>query len=159
MDREQWLGRIPADPRVLAGKPAIRGMRISVEQILGALAAGVPEQEWLVDYPAMEPDDIRAALLFARDMDTDYGEMVYGAGLAHAGILLLRPWGHAAMGSARAGTRSGGPSPPQSSGLSAARGPAGLFSASIVAVEQLDHAQGIQRQPRVRFARPAKVDR
>jgi uncharacterized protein (DUF433 family) len=68
MDRETLLNRITANPRVLVGKPTIRGMRISVEQILDALAAGVPEQELLEDYSALEPDDIRAALLYARDV-------------------------------------------------------------------------------------------
>jgi uncharacterized protein (DUF433 family) len=59
MDREELLNRITLDPGVLVGKPTIRGMRISVE-ILDALAAGVPEQELLEDYPALESDDIRA---------------------------------------------------------------------------------------------------
>lgn len=68
MDRETLLNRITMNPRVLVGKPTIRGMRISVEQILEALAAGVPEQELLEDYPALEADDIRAALLYARDV-------------------------------------------------------------------------------------------
>lgn len=68
MDREQLLSRITANPCVLVGKPTIRGMRISVEQILDALAAGVSEQELLEDYPALEPNDIRAALLYARDI-------------------------------------------------------------------------------------------
>ena len=60
MDRDQLLKRITVDPGILVGKPTIRGMRISVEQILDALAAGVPEQELLEDYPALESDDIRA---------------------------------------------------------------------------------------------------
>jgi len=68
MDRETLLNRITANPCVLVGKPTIRGMRISVEQILDALAAGVHEQELLEDYPALEPDDIRAVLLYARDI-------------------------------------------------------------------------------------------
>lgn len=68
MDREQLLNRITINPEVLVGKPIIRGMRISVEQILDALAAGVPEQELLEDYPALEPEDIRAVLLYARDI-------------------------------------------------------------------------------------------
>jgi uncharacterized protein (DUF433 family) len=67
-DREQLLSRITVNPRVLVGKPTIRGMRISVEQILDALAAGVPEQELLEDYPVLERDDIRAVLLYARDV-------------------------------------------------------------------------------------------
>jgi uncharacterized protein (DUF433 family) len=68
MDREQLLNRITMNPDVLVGKPTIRGMRISVEQILDALAAGVPDQELLADYPMLEPDDIRAVLLYARDI-------------------------------------------------------------------------------------------
>jgi uncharacterized protein (DUF433 family) len=68
MDREELLNRITVSREILVGKPSIRGMRISVEQILDALAAGVPEQELLEDYPVLEPDDIRAVLLYARDV-------------------------------------------------------------------------------------------
>jgi uncharacterized protein (DUF433 family) len=68
MDREELLSRITANPGILVGKPTIRGMRISVEQILDALAAGVPEQDLLEEYPMLEPDDIRAVLLYARDV-------------------------------------------------------------------------------------------
>jgi uncharacterized protein (DUF433 family) len=68
MDREGLLNRTTINPDVLVGKPTIRGMRISVEQILDALAAGVAAQELLEDYPMLEPDDIRAALLYARDI-------------------------------------------------------------------------------------------
>lgn len=68
MNREKLLNRITVDPGILVGKPTIRGMRISVEQILDALAAGVPEQDILKDYPMLEPDDIRAVLLYARDI-------------------------------------------------------------------------------------------
>jgi uncharacterized protein (DUF433 family) len=68
MDREELLNRITVNPGILVGKPTIRGMRISVEQILDSLAAGVPEQDLLEDYPMLEPDDIRAVLLYARDI-------------------------------------------------------------------------------------------
>lgn len=68
MNRDELLDRITVDPSVLVGKATIRSMRISVEQILEALAAGVPEEELLEDYPALEPEDIRAALLYARDL-------------------------------------------------------------------------------------------
>jgi uncharacterized protein (DUF433 family) len=68
MDRAELLNRITVNPEVLVGKPTIRGMRISVEQILDAMAAGVPEKELLEDYPVLEPDDIRAVLLYARDV-------------------------------------------------------------------------------------------
>ena len=62
------LARITADPAVLVGKPVIRGMRISVAQIVAAVAAGVPQSEMLEDYPGLEPDDIQAALLYAADL-------------------------------------------------------------------------------------------
>ena len=57
--------RITVDPDVLVGKPTIRGLRISVEQILKALAAGVTTQDLLQDYPELEEDDIKASLLYA----------------------------------------------------------------------------------------------
>lgn len=68
MNREDLLNRITVNPDVLVGKPTIRGMRISVEQVLDALAAGVTERELLEDYATLEPDDIRAVLLYARDV-------------------------------------------------------------------------------------------
>jgi uncharacterized protein (DUF433 family) len=52
--------RITVDPRVLRGKPTIRGLRISVEQVLRALAAGVSEEELLREYPELERADFRA---------------------------------------------------------------------------------------------------
>jgi len=63
-----WRSRITADPAVLVGKPTVRGLRISVEQILRALAEGVPETEILADYPDLEADDLRACLAYAADM-------------------------------------------------------------------------------------------
>lgn len=68
MDREKLLTRITVNPGVLVGKPTIRGMRISVEQILDALAAGVSQRDLLEDYPMLEPEDIQAVLLYARDI-------------------------------------------------------------------------------------------
>lgn len=60
-----WKTRITTNGGVLAGKPTVRGLRISVEQILRALAERVPEDEILADYPDLEPDDLRACLNFA----------------------------------------------------------------------------------------------
>ena len=62
---QELLRRITLNPRVLCGKPTIRGMRISVEQIVRAVAGGVPEADLLDDFPDLEPDDIRAAVLYA----------------------------------------------------------------------------------------------
>ncbi len=66
--KEKLLARITADTAVLVGKPVIRGMRISVAQIVTAVAAGVPQSELLEDYPGLEPEDIQAALLYAANL-------------------------------------------------------------------------------------------
>jgi uncharacterized protein (DUF433 family) len=62
---EDLLARIVFDKDVLAGKPVIRGLRISVALILELLAKGATTQEILEDYPELEPEDVRAALLYA----------------------------------------------------------------------------------------------
>jgi uncharacterized protein (DUF433 family) len=65
---EELLKRITFDQSVLAGKPIIRGLRISVEMILELLAKGASEEEILADYPELEPEDIRASLWYALNM-------------------------------------------------------------------------------------------
>jgi len=65
MDNEELLKRITVNPQVMVGKPTIRGLRITVEQILKALAGGVSVGELLEDYPELEPEDIKAVLLYA----------------------------------------------------------------------------------------------
>jgi len=65
---QNLLNRITVNPEVLVGKPIIRGLRISVDQILKALAGGVAVQELLADYPDLENEDIQAALLYAADL-------------------------------------------------------------------------------------------
>ena len=52
----------------MVGKPTIRGLRITVEQILKALASGIATQEILEDYPELEPEDIQAVLLYAAEL-------------------------------------------------------------------------------------------
>lgn len=66
MPEEALLTRITADPEIFGGKPVIRGMRISVELILGLLAQGETVEAILADYPDLEVDDIRACLAYAR---------------------------------------------------------------------------------------------
>jgi uncharacterized protein (DUF433 family) len=60
--------RITLKPNILGGKPTIRGLRISVEQILTALAHGVPESDLLADYPDLEREDIRACMQYAAQL-------------------------------------------------------------------------------------------
>jgi uncharacterized protein (DUF433 family) len=62
---EQLRQRISLDPKLMLGKPVIRGTRIPVELIVRMLAQGVPESDSLREYPRLQPDDIRAALDYA----------------------------------------------------------------------------------------------
>ncbi len=57
--------RISADPKQYGGRPCIRGMRISVKDVLDLLAAGANREEILGDYPYLEDGDITAALEYA----------------------------------------------------------------------------------------------
>jgi uncharacterized protein (DUF433 family) len=75
---DDWRDRITLNPAVLAGKPTIRGLRISVEHILRALSSGVPESELLADYTDLEPNDLRACLAYAADLVES--ERVYPVG-------------------------------------------------------------------------------
>jgi uncharacterized protein (DUF433 family) len=59
------LERIVRDPNILAGKPTIRGTRVSVAMILNVLAHGATFAEILDDYPYLVEDDLKAALLYA----------------------------------------------------------------------------------------------
>ncbi len=62
---DELIKRITVRADVFGGKPIIRGMRISVEHVLGMLAAGDTAQEILREYPFLEPEDVQACLLFA----------------------------------------------------------------------------------------------
>ena len=59
------IHRITVDPNVCGGRPAIRGLRIRVKDILDMLASGASREQILADYPYLEGDDIVAALQFA----------------------------------------------------------------------------------------------
>ncbi len=61
--------RITIKPDKRAGKPCIRGLRITVYDILGYLASGMSEAEILEDFPDLEPADIRASLALAADFE------------------------------------------------------------------------------------------
>jgi uncharacterized protein (DUF433 family) len=65
MNTENLISRITINPKVMVGKPTIRGMRITVEQILRALAGGVTVKELLQDYPELEQEDIQAVFAYA----------------------------------------------------------------------------------------------
>lgn len=60
---------ITIDPAQRGGKPCIRGLRITVYDILEYLAAGMLEDEILADFPDLTHEDIRASLAFAADRE------------------------------------------------------------------------------------------
>jgi len=66
MNEDEVLERITIDPRIFGGKPIIRGRRLAVEHVLAMLAAGDSTETILEGYPWLEPDDIRACLVYAR---------------------------------------------------------------------------------------------
>ena len=63
----------------MVGKPTIRGLRITVDQILKALASGISTDELLEDYPELENEDIEAALLYATELVEE--EKIYKIGV------------------------------------------------------------------------------
>jgi len=62
---EELSKRIVVDPKVMVGKPVIRGTRVTVEFVLTLLAQGLTVDEILKDYPHLTRDDIAAVLLYA----------------------------------------------------------------------------------------------
>lgn len=62
---QSLLDRITSDPAQCGGKPCIRGMRIRVADILEMLAANLPTDQILADFPDLEAEDIQASLQFA----------------------------------------------------------------------------------------------
>ncbi len=63
--------RITTDPRVLNGKPCIRGLRIPVQLVLKLLADYPDREELFADYPELEPEDLAQALAFASSLLDD----------------------------------------------------------------------------------------
>ena len=60
---------IPIESGKRSGKPCIRGMRITVSDVLEYLASGMTEEEILNDFPELTKEDIRACLSFAADRE------------------------------------------------------------------------------------------
>ena len=75
MNNEKLLSRITVDPKILVGKPTIRGLRISVEQILLSLAAGIDIKSILEEYPDLEWDDIKAVFAYTASLVAE--EQIY----------------------------------------------------------------------------------
>ena len=64
-----YRDRITIEPGKRGGKPCIRGLRITVYDVLEYLAGGMSEQEILKDFPDLTIEDIRACLAFAADRE------------------------------------------------------------------------------------------
>lgn len=65
MTDQELLTRITVNPKVMVGKPVIRGTRLSVEYILNLLAHGATVDEIIQEYQGLKIEDIRACILFA----------------------------------------------------------------------------------------------
>lgn len=70
-----WQKRIVVDPKVLVGKPVIKGTRLSVEFILDLLANDWTIERILSEYPQLEREDVMAVLKYAAEMVKE--ELVY----------------------------------------------------------------------------------
>ena len=60
---------ITIEPNKRGGKPCIRGLRITVYEVLEYLASGMTEEEILSDFPDLTKEDLRAAIAFAADRE------------------------------------------------------------------------------------------
>jgi len=83
MIEREILNRITTNPKVMAGKPTIKGTRLTVEYILNLLAHGATVIEILEEYEGLVEADIRACLLFASRSLESTSFMPLIAGLAH----------------------------------------------------------------------------
>jgi len=89
--KPEWLEvreRIVSDPLVCHGAPVVKGTRVMVSVILGALAAGETHETLLKDYPRVTEEDIRACLLFGA-LIADY--RVYDLRDVRGGVLVGQP--------------------------------------------------------------------
>lgn len=82
MNKEDLLNRITVNPQVMVGKPTVRGLRITVEQVLKGLAGGISTKELLADYPELQMEDIQAVLLHAVELVSE--EQVFEVKMATA---------------------------------------------------------------------------
>jgi uncharacterized protein (DUF433 family) len=78
MTNEALLERITINPKVMVGKPVIKGTRLTVEYILGLLAHGETVEGILAEYAGLEREDIQACLLFASKslQETDFMPLI-----------------------------------------------------------------------------------
>lgn len=63
----EWRDRIHSDPKILSGKPVVRGTRLSVEFLLRLFAAGWTDEQVLENYPNLSKDDLLAVFAYAAE--------------------------------------------------------------------------------------------
>lgn len=62
-----WRARVKRDPHVRSGQPTLRGLRLTVKDVLGFLAAGMTVDDILAEYSYLEREDVLAALAYAAE--------------------------------------------------------------------------------------------
>jgi uncharacterized protein (DUF433 family) len=65
MNEQQLLEHITLSPKIMAGKPVVKGTRLTVEYLLGLLARGATPEEILAEYEGLTHEDLQACFLFA----------------------------------------------------------------------------------------------
>lgn len=69
--QQKLLDRITINPKIMVGKPVIKGTRIPVEAILKKLAQNIDVEEILKDFPRITKEDIQAAIMYAESIVED----------------------------------------------------------------------------------------
>ena len=69
--QQKLLDRITINPKIMVGKPVIKGTRIPVEAILKKLAQNIDVEEILKDFPRITKEDIQAAIMYAESLVED----------------------------------------------------------------------------------------
>lgn len=85
---DELRDRIVVDPRMMVGKPVVRGTHIPVELVLDKMALNIDVEELLLDYPRLTRDDVRACLEYAAALV--HGEDVFPASTASVDTVLHR---------------------------------------------------------------------
>lgn len=86
MTDAQLLERIAADPKVMSGKPVIKGTRLTVEYICGRIARGATVADLCAEYEGLTPDDVLACLWYPRELPCTPGAtQPYFFDLGHQG--------------------------------------------------------------------------
>jgi uncharacterized protein (DUF433 family) len=63
-----WRDRISMDPKVLVGKPVIKGTRVAVEFVIDLLGRGWTSEQILCEYDHLSPEDVQACLAYASEV-------------------------------------------------------------------------------------------